>query len=69
MNVTYFIFWLFHIRNRPTFLILTPFYLPCAPSVDCAHLFANYENISGDYTNFFINYAHNSDDYVNTPND
>jgi hypothetical protein len=43
--------------------------LPCTPSINYAHLFANYKNTSNDYTNFSGDYAHNSDDCVNIPND
>jgi hypothetical protein len=69
MNVTNFIFWLFHIRNHPTLYVLIPFHLPYTPSVDYAHLFPDCENTFGDYTYFFANCAYNSNDCANTPND
>jgi hypothetical protein len=69
MNIVDFIVQLLHICNRPTLSILIPFHSPYTPSVDYAHLSTNYENTSGECTDFFVNYAHNSDDYVNTPND
>jgi hypothetical protein len=69
MNVTYFIFRLLHICNLLTLFVLTPLCLPCTPFVNCVHLFADYENTSGDYTNFSVDCAHNFDDYANVPND
>jgi hypothetical protein len=64
MNVANFIFQLLHIPNRLTLFILTPLHSPCTPSIDCAHLFANYENTFGASTNFSADYALNSYDYA-----
>jgi hypothetical protein len=69
MNVIDFIFQLLHICNHPTLFVLTSLCLPYTPYVNCAHLFTDYENTSGDYTEFSFDYAHNFDDYVNTFND
>jgi hypothetical protein len=75
-NIVDFIFWLLHIRNLPTWYVLTPLRSPCTPFANYAHLFIDYDNTSSDYTDFFtdcadfsINYAHNFYDYVNTPDD
>ncbi len=72
MNVTDFIFSLFHIRNFLTLSTLIPLRSPYTPFVGCAHLFTDYENTYGDCTNFFadctnffVDCAHNSDDCVN----
>jgi hypothetical protein len=69
MNVAKFMFQLLHICNLLTISILTPLHSPCMLSTNYAHLFVDYENTSGYYTDFFINYAHNFNDYANTFND
>jgi hypothetical protein len=53
MNVANFIFWLLHIRNHRTLFVLTPLLLPCTHSINCAHLFVDYENTFDDCTNVF----------------
>jgi hypothetical protein len=69
MNNVNFIFRLLHIHNIFKIFVLIPLRSPCTPSVDCAHLFAYYENTFGDYIDFSIDCAHNSDDCVNSPDD
>jgi hypothetical protein len=69
MNIAYFIFQLFHIRNLLTLYILTPLHSPCTSSTDYAHLSTDYNNTFDDYTNFSIDCAQIFYDCVNTPND
>jgi hypothetical protein len=62
MNITNFIFQLFHIHNHLAFSLLTPLRSPCTPFVDC-------ENTSGDYIDFLVDYSHNFNECVNTHDD
>jgi len=76
MNDINFIFQLLHIHNFPTLVVLTPPHSPCTPSIDYAHLsadyfnsFAKYDNTSIDCIDFSTNHANKFDDYVKVPND
>jgi hypothetical protein len=69
MNITNFLFQLFHICNLPTLVVLTPPRSPCTPSTDYAHLSVDCEDTSSDYINFSTDCANNFDDYVNTLDD
>jgi hypothetical protein len=76
MNAANFIFWLFHIPNLPTLVVLTPLCLPYTPFANRAHLSVEFFNALADYdntfvncTNFFAHYANKFDDYANTPDD
>jgi hypothetical protein len=75
MNVANFIFWLLHIRNLCTLVVLTPPYLPCTPFVDYTHLSIDHVNSSANYDNTYVNcidfsidLANKYDDCVNTLN-
>jgi hypothetical protein len=68
-NIEYFIFWLLHVRNHPTLVVLTPTHLPCTPSTKCTHLLAYCDNTFVDYNNFFVDYANKYDDCVNMHDD
>jgi hypothetical protein len=76
MNVTDFIFQLFHIVNFPLLVVPTPPHSPCTPSVDYVHSFINYVNLSADcdhtfanYIDFFVDYVNKYDDSANTHDD
>ncbi len=66
MNIIDFIFRLLHIRNLPTLSVLIPFRSPYTPSIDYAHLFADYENTSNDCANLFVDCANTPNDWANT---
>jgi len=69
MNVADFIFWLLHILNLLTLIVLTPPHSSCTPFVDCAHLFVDCINSFVDCDNTSTDYANKSDDSTNIPND
>jgi hypothetical protein len=75
MNAANFIFWLLHIRNLCTLVVLTPPYLPCTPFVDYTHLSIDHVNSSTNYDNTYVNCidfsidcANKYDDCANTLN-
>jgi hypothetical protein len=76
MDVTDFIFRLFHISNLPSLVVLIALRLPCTPFANCAHLSTNYVNSSTDYektsvdcTNFSIDCGNKFIDCINTLDD